>query len=565
MNSKTAFLLFARKRDMAQELARGLMSALALGAAAQPAMARDVIAAFDYLAYETFDSEGAVAEGAFRNPVIPGFHPDPSIVRVGDDFYAVNSTFTWFPGLPILHSTDLVNWTLIGNAIDRPQQLDFSGLGTNRGLFAPAITHHDGQFWIVNTCIECGGNFVITATDPAGPWSDPAWLDFGGIDPSLFFDADGTAWIVYNDAPPGKPRYEGHRALWLQQFDVSTMQVLPDRTLLVDGGVDLAANPIWAEGPHIYKVGEWYYLLTAEGGTADQHSQTIYRARALKGPYTPGPFNPILTQRDLPAHRPDRVEATGHADIVQLDDGSWWGVFLATRPFAGQSTLMGRETFLLPLTWKDGWPRFLDRQEPVPMMLAKPNLPASPASAWASWRDEFDGALSDEWIGLRTPGKTQPLTLEAGQLRLAAGTAAAGSLGKPAFIGRRLRHHQAEFTTRLDFTPERGGDFAGLLAFMDEHHFLAAGKERGQVVVRLRTAADQGISGVIVAQQPLGAEGPIELKLALDGGAARVFWRASSADAWLPVGEAINVEPLASVHAGLFTGLVVGPYAYSPG
>jgi alpha-N-arabinofuranosidase len=541
------------------------LGALALALVAGQAQAKAPVASFDYLAYEATGGEAPAPEGSFRNPVLPGFHPDPSIVRVGDAFYAVTSTFSYFPGLPILRSTDLVNWTLIGNAIDRPDQLDFSGLGTNRGLFAPAITHHDGKFWIVNTCIECGGNFVITATDPAGPWSDPNWLDFGGIDPSLHFEPDGTAWIVYNDAPPGPPRYEGHRALWLQQFDPATMQVMPGRTLLVDGGVDPSTNPIWAEGPHIYKIGDWYYLLTAEGGTADQHSQTIYRSKALKGPYKPGPFNPILTQRDLPAGRPDRVEATGHADIVQLDDGSWWGVFLATRPFAGQSTLMGRETFLLPLRWKDGWPRFLDRQEAVPLVLKKPKLPASPAPAWQAWREEFDGALSDEWIGIRNPSTAAPIAAEGGALRVTAGAAAAGSLGKPAFVGRRLRHHQVEFVTALDFTPERSGDFAGLLAFMDETHFLAAGKERGRIVVRLRTAADQGNSGMIVAEAPLTTDGAIELKLALDGGTARVFWRAKGAETWQPVGEAINVEPLASVYAGLFTGLVVGPYAFSPG
>jgi xylan 1,4-beta-xylosidase len=541
------------------------LGALALALIGGQAQANAPVASFDYLAYEATGGEAPAPDGSFRNPVLPGFHPDPSIVRVGDAFYAVTSTFSYFPGLPILRSTDLVNWTLIGNAIDRPEQLDFSGLGTNRGLFAPAITHHDGKFWIVNTCIECGGNFVITATDPAGPWSDPAWLDFGGIDPSLTFEPDGTAWIVYNDAPPGTPRYEGHRALWLQQFDPATMQVMPGRTLLVDGGVDPSTNPIWAEGPHIYKIGDWYYLLTAEGGTADQHSQTIYRSKSLKGPYKPGPFNPILTQRDLPAGRPDRIEATGHADIVQLDDGSWWGVFLATRPFAGQSTLMGRETFLLPLHWKDGWPRFLDRQEAVPMVLNKPKLPASPAAAWETWREEFDGALSDEWIGIRNPSPKVRIAAEGGALRVPAGAAPAGSLGKPAFVGRRLRHHKAEFVTALDFTPERGGDFAGLLAFMDETHFLAAGKERGRIVVRLRAAPEQGNSGVIVAEAPLTTDGAIELKLALDGGAARAFWRAQGAAAWQPVGDAINVEPLASVYAGLFTGMVVGPYAFSPG
>ncbi|GIX20457.1 MAG: glycoside hydrolase 43 family protein [Erythrobacter sp.] len=540
------------------------VAAAALGLASA-ASAGGPVARFDYLAYESREPAQPLPEGTYRNPVIPGFHPDPSIVRVGKDFYAVTSTFSWFPGLPILHSTDLVNWRVIGNAIDRPGQLDFSGLGTNRGLFAPAITHHQGRFWIVNTCIDCGGNFVITADDPAGPWSDPRWLDFGGIDPSLFFDEDGSAWIVYNDAPPGPPRYEGHRALWLQRFDPKAMQVLPERTLLVDGGVDPEERPIWAEGPHIYKVGGWYYLLAAEGGTADQHSQTIYRAPKITGPYVPGPFNPILTQRDLPPNRPDRIEATGHADIVELDDGTWWGLFLATRPFAGQSTLMGRETFLLPLRWKDGWPRFLDRGEPVPLVLGRPRLPQSAPSAWDSWREEFDGPLGPEWIGLRTPGPRALIATDDGALRVAAGSAAAGSLGKPAFIGRRLRHHRAAFVTRFAFAPERRGDFAGLLAFMDEHHFLAAGKEGARLVVRLRKAAGESAQGEIIAQAPLTTPGPIELRLELDGGTARVLWRADASAAWQALGGPIDVEPLASVHAGLFTGLVVGPYAHASG
>jgi xylan 1,4-beta-xylosidase len=540
-----------------------LAGALALAGWAEGAAARDVVARFDWLAYEAAAEEAAA--GHYRNPVIPGFHPDPSILRVGRDFYAVTSTFSWYPGLPILHSTDLVNWRIIGNAIGRPGMVDFSGIGTNRGLFAPAITHQDGRFWIVNTCIECGGNFVITAEDPAGPWSDPVWLDFGGIDPSLFFAEDGTAWIVYNDAPPGPPEYEGHRALWLQQFDPVAMKMLPKRILLRDKGVDPATKPVWAEGPHIYKVGDWYYLLTAEGGTADQHSQAIYRSRALQGPYEPGPNNPILTQRDLPADRPDRIEATGHADLVQLEDGSWWGVFLATRPFARQSTLLGRETFLLPVTWKDGWPRFLEKGAPVPLMPPAPKLPASSGAAWDNWREEFASPLSNEWLALRTPGAAAQWAVRGGALEVIAGPAAPGGMARPAFTGRRLRHHKALFTTRLAFAPERRGDFAGLLAFMDETHFLAAGKEQGRIVVRLRTSAGDWTGGKEVASAPLEGDGPVDLKLALDGGTAAVFVRHEGSAAWRQVGGPINVEPLASVHAGLFTGLVVGPYAYSPG
>ncbi len=541
--------------QIARYVAAVLCAAMTVPAQAAPT------AMFDYVEYRALGEVPAVGPNQFRNPILPGFQPDPSIVKVGSDFYLVNSTFAWFPGLPVYHSTDLVNWTLVGHAVERPGDFDFSGLGTNRGLFAPAITHHDGRFWIVNTCIDCGGNFVMTADKAEGPWSKPAWLDFGGIDPSLFFDHDGSGWIVYNDAPPGEPQYEGHRALWLQRFDPQAMRVLPGRTLLVNGGVDLAAKPVWAEGPHIYKVGEWYYLMAAEGGTAERHSQTIYRSRAVTGPYEPGPVNPILTQRDLDPSRPDRVEATGHADLVQLDDGTWWGVFLGTRPFAGQSTLMGRETFLLPVRWVDGWPRFLDPGAPVPLTAAVPELPASPETDWRQWRDEFDGPLSPEWIAPRTPGAVQRVVREKGALELIPVADTAGGLGKPAFIGRRLRHHHAEFVTRVKFMPEREGDFAGLLAFMDESHFIAAGIESGKLTVRRRTSAAQEERGAVIAQAGRISEGPIDLRMTLDGGRADFAWRSVGESRWRPLADGVDVEPLASVHAGLFTGLVVGPYA----
>src|SRR5687767_10865234 len=371
--------------------------------------------------------EGAEAPppppGSHRNPVLPRFQPDPSIVRVGDDFYLVNSTFAWFPGIPVYHSRDLVNWRLIGHAIDRPGMLDFAGLSIdNDAVYAPAIEWHAGKFYIFNTCVRCGGevggNYYVTAENPAGPWSDPVPLDFDGIDPSLFVDEDGRAWLINNGPPIGTPRYDGHRAIWIQQFDRAAGQLVGPRKLLVDGGVNPADKPIWAEGPHIYKVGGWYYLMAAEGGTADRHSQTIYRSRRPDGPYVAGPANPILTQRDLPPGRPDRVEATGHADLVRLDDGTWWGVFLATRPFAGQSTLLGRETWLLPVEWADGWPRFLDPGEPVPMVVRRPNLPASPPANWSRWTDQFH-VLSAEWLRMRNPTSERWLALDGG-LRLTA-------------------------------------------------------------------------------------------------------------------------------------------------
>lgn len=543
-------------------ISRGI-GALALALTGTASLAAGPAARFDFVEYRALDSAPATPPGSYRNPVLPGFQPDPSIVKVGSEFYLVTSTFSWFPGLPIYHSTDLVNWRLVGNAIDRPGQMDFSRLGTNRGLFAPTIEHHGGRFWIVNTCIECGGNYVITADRPEGPWSDPVWLGFGGIDPSLVFGTDGRAWIVSNDAPPGEPLYEGHRAIWLQEFDPAAMRMKPGRTLLVNGGLDIKDKPVWAEGPHIYKVGEWFYLTAAEGGTAERHSQTIYRSRSIEGPYEPGPANPILTQRDLPADRPDRVEATGHADMVRLDDGSWWGVFLATRPFAGQSTLMGRETFLLPVRWVDGWPRFLEPGQAMPAVVGEPALPPSPATDWRHWRDDFTAPLSGEWIGIRTPGARQQVALdrEGGALVLMPGADGAGGLGKPAFIGRRLRHHAAEYVTRLAFAPAREGDFAGLLAFMDEGHFVTLGIEGAEIVLRRRAHPGEDERGLALARIARPGARAVELRLRFEGGVARASAREAGSAAWRAVGGAIDVEPLASVHAGLFTGLVVGPYA----
>ncbi|HEY7808369.1 MAG TPA: glycoside hydrolase family 43 protein [Croceibacterium sp.] len=503
--------------------------------------------------------------GSYRNPILPGFQPDPSIVRVGADFYLVNSTFAWFPGIPVYHSRDLVHWRQIGNAIDRPGMLDFRGLGIERGVFAPAISWHDGTFYILNTCVDCGGNFLITARNPAGPWSNPVWLKFDGIDCSLFVDDDGTAWIVNNGEPPERPRYDGHRALWIQQFDLKTLKLFGPRKVLVDGGVHPQDKPVWAEGPHMFKRDGWYYLMAAEGGTAENHSETIYRSRRPDGPYVPGPVNPILTQRDLPSARPNRVEATGHAQLVHLPDGTWWGVFLATRPFAGQSTLLGRETWLLPVSWKDGWPLFLPADVPVPLVAKTPALPASRGSQWDRWTDDFiERALSPEWLRLRNPPPVRDYALHDGDLVLFPGHEPAGSLGTPTFYGRRLRHPTATISTTVRFAPEHPGDFAGLLAFMDEAHFLAFGVEGDHsvrtIVARLRTDPKQDQRGTIVASAPLTAAGPVELRIAIDRGRADLSWRAPG-KAWHRLAADVDVEPLASVHAGLFTGLVIGPYA----
>src|SRR5260221_1560420 len=214
------------------------IAALALLVASPVAsFAKQARAKFDWFEYQGDDGLPKPGQGEYANPVLQGFYPDPSIVRVGSDYYLVNSTFAWFPGMPIFHSRDLVHWTQIGNAIDRPTQLNFGKLNMWQGLYAPDISFHGGKFYILNTCVGCGGNFVITATRPEGPLSDAPWLPrVSGIDTSLFFDGDGSAWIVHNGPPPEKPRYEGHTAIWLQQFDPKTLKTFGKPQVLVDQG-----------------------------------------------------------------------------------------------------------------------------------------------------------------------------------------------------------------------------------------------------------------------------------------------------------------------------------------
>ena len=401
---------------VARLLTVGLVALLAAcggdGTGKEAAAAAAAPAYFDWYEYTGRDAafEAPLPDGSYRNPILAGFHSDPSVVAARDRFYMVHSTFTFFPGIPVFESEDLVHWKQVGNAIHRPEQLDFDGLGVSRGVFAPSIEYHDGTFYVVNTSVDAGGNFIVTATDPAGPWSDPFWLPgIGGIDPSLFFDDDGKAYILNTAEPEVPVRYDGHRAIWLQEIDIATKQPFGPRKVLIDGGVKPEQNPIWIEGPHLYKVDGWYYLNNAEGGTSVNHSQVILRSRDVWGPYQPYEHNPILTQRDLDPERPLPVTNAGHADLVKGPDGSWWAVFLASRNYGIDHYNTGRETFLLPVTWKDGWPTILPQGEKIPYVLAGPSFMRRPAEQAPmtgnfTWRDEFDAPqLQPGWMMVRVP------------------------------------------------------------------------------------------------------------------------------------------------------------------
>jgi alpha-N-arabinofuranosidase len=546
-------------------LIRTMLAALALAAPAQALEAR-----FDGFAYRGLDPQPAVSAGQYRNPTLAGFYPDPTITRVGADYYFAASTFAYFPGLPIFTSRDLVHWRQVGNAIDRPGQLDFTGLGLSRGVFAPDLTWRDGTFYLLNTCVDCGGNYLLTARDAAGPWSDPIWIrEVDGIDPSFFFDDDGRTYLLNNGPPEGTPLYDGHRAIWMQEFDLKAMTPVGPRRVLVNGGVDLSKKPVWIEGPHIYKKDGWYVLSCAEGGTSVNHSQVALRSRNVWGPYVPFAGNPILTQRDLPADRPDPITSAGHADLVEGLDGGWWATFLATRPYRDDFYNTGRETFLLPVTWTDGWPSLLPAGTPIPQVHAAPQAPAGPQlaaqSAADAWRETFDGPLGPAWMTLRTP-KTRWSRIEGGALVLQARSVALGSLGQPSYWGRRQQHLSAQATTRVAFRPAGDGDRAGLAALQSEDFFylLSVGREGGGRVVRLerRAGRTDPPHGTVLARAPLPDDGPVELRITARRDRYD-FAYAVTPGRWTPLLEGADGTLLSTHTAGGFVGVTFGLYAFS--
>ncbi|MDI1364536.1 MAG: glycoside hydrolase family 43 protein [bacterium] len=549
------------------------LTATAAHAAPAPKPGTAEFSHFVYQGRDPVDEQVKAAPDQYRNPILQGFYPDPSITRVGGDYYLVNSTFAWFPGLPVWHSTDLVHWEQIGNAIDRPGMLDFGHLGLSRAVFAPAIEEHDGTFYILNTCVDCQGNFLITAKDPKGPWSDPVWLpQVGGIDASLFFDDDGRAWIVNNDDPPEPAEYPGHRAIWIQEYDSKTQTTIGPRSVLLDKGVDPSTKPIWPEGPHILKKDGWYYLTAAEGGTAEGHSQVVLRAKTVLGPYVPYKDNPILTQRGLPKDRLLPITSAGHADLVDTPDGQWWATFLAVRPYGDDLYNTGRETFLLPVDWKDGWPVILETGRTIPYVATAPNLPASkplppPTSGAFTAAETFKGPdLPLNWMTMRIPTERW-WSVKAGVLTLTARPDKLGGHSQPSFWARRQQHINASAQVTVRAALKADGDKAGLAVLQNDdfYYFLGAVQSGGKPVLRLerRAGPTDPVDGVVVAQAPLALkpDQAIDLKITARGGGYD-FAYALKPGVWTTLKAGEDGTMLSTKKAGGFVGAMFGVYAH---
>jgi len=478
-------------------------------------------------------------EITYNNPVIPGFYSDPSICRVGEDYYLVTSTFEYFPGVPVFHSKDLVHWEQIGHCIDRVEQLPD---GIN--IFAATIRYHEGTFYMITTNVVNGGNFFVTATDPAGPWSDPVWVDIPGIDPDLFFDDDGKIYVISSP-------------FILYEIDITT------------GDLHTGGRRIWygtggryAEGPHLYKKDGFYYLMAAEGGTEEAHSETIARSNTIWGPYTENPANPILAHANA-AGQEKRIQGVGHADLIQAHNGSWWIVFHGYRKVVSYPAhhILGRETCLAPVTWpKNGWP-VVNGNGTVSVNMTCPTLPLKPFPP-PEPREEFDStSLGFEWNFIGVPGEASPFyKLGGGVLKLQGLSLRIGDEGTPAFIGRRLQQMDFIATTRIDFNPKNSNEEAGLILLNNGQHFDILVRRSGKK--RVVFARLQFGSVVYRSEEAVLEAGPVTLRVKGEGGTFSFSW--AQGGELHPI-QNVDARYLSSETVGWFTGVYVGLYSTGNG
>jgi xylan 1,4-beta-xylosidase len=527
------------------------------------------------LCYSLSGINAAAQNITLVNPILSGFYPDPSIVQVSSDYYLINSTFSYFPGIPVFHSKDLKNWKQIGNVIDRTSQLDFMGERMTRGLFAPAISYYNGTYYVTCTDIDHDGNFVVTAKNPAGPWSNPVKIQqVRGIDPSLFFDDNnGKGYIVYNsDAPDNKPLYSGHRTIRIYEFDPVTLKVIGEEKQLVNGGVDIGKKPVWIEGPHIMKRSSWYYLYAAEGGTSVNHSEVVFRSKAVWGPYIPYEKNPVLTQRELPADRKNPITSTGHAQFVDGPDGKTYAVFLAVRPYEGDHYNTGRETFIAPVEWREEWPVINPGKEEVqynyPVNFKEVKQKGTlPQSGNFSYTLEFKKQLDPSLLFMRKPDSAAfSLSKKAG-LTLKLKPETIMDLGSPSFVGKRQQHLYNTLETVMNFTPATANEKAGLAVFQSESNFYFVAKSisNGKDVVQLFKGKPKEKVMEMITEIPLQTtSSKLYLKINAEGDNYSFYYSADGEN-WSLLKDKADAKFVSTKTAGGFVGCIYGMYATSSG
>lgn len=500
----------------------------------------------------------------FQNPILSGFYPDPSFCRVGNDYYLVTSSFVYYPGLPIFHSKDLVHWEQIGHGIHRPEQLDYKNCETSLGLWAPSIRYHNGTFYIINTFVSEGrearrDNYIITAKNPSGPWSNPVFVkNADGIDSSLFFDENGSMWYVGNYICE-EALYEGHHGIYLNELDPDTFQFKGPRYILWDG---VASKSKWIEAPHIYKKDGYYYLMVAEGGTFTNHSVMMARSKTITGDYEICPRNPIVTHR----HRPllNEISVVGHADILETQNGEWWMVLLGVRPYEGFYYNLGRETFLIPIIWsEDGWPLVDNENGLVNSTERFPDLPET-YYPMPSPNDNFEtDQLALIWNTIHPAiNKFYSLTKRKGFLRIYLQKEVLQEICTPAFIGRRQQHKCFHARTVLDFTPKTETEEAGIALIQDNrYNYIYVKTKKGDSYFLQLYQTKNGIRSLITE---LLIENTDVIYLSVQGNITSYsFYFGYSDQEYILFKNHITASLLSSTENNGFTGAYIGMYASS--
>ena len=531
-----------------------------------------------------------------QNPILPGFFPDPSICRVGDDYYLANSTFEWFPGVPLHHSRDLVNWRLIGHALTRSSQLDLRGIADSAGVWAPSLSHADGQFWLIYTNLRNTGMgrpfkdigiYLTTATDIHGPWSDPVVLNSIGFDPSLFHDDDGRKWLVNMiwDFRKGRYRFAG---IVVQEYDHKLGRLVGPMTKILE------KNKILTEGPNIYKHDGWYYLMLAEGGTGWTHGISMARAKKITGPYELDPQASVLTSRDDASLT---LQKAGHGEIVQTQSGEWYLAHLASRPLitgapfnagspdksdvaiahAGHRCILGRETCLQKVEWRDGWLRLttggtkpqMEIPAPIGTPVSDPACSSNSSQRAGSetgvpTRDDFNSEKLDaRWSSLRVPMEESwcSLTARPGWLRLR-GRDSQHSLFDQSLVARRLQHFHVTVETCLEFAPELYTHSAGLICYYDTrtHFYLRISHDEQLGKILGITLTDDTVYDELADSQiAINDWQKVFLRAEIDH--ARLQFSASpDGKSWREIGPVLDASKLSDDYGGAlhFTGAMVG-------
>lgn len=496
------------------------------------------------------------------NPILRGFNPDPSFLRVGDDYYIATSTFEWFPGIQIHHSKDLIHWRVLAQPLNRTSQLNMLGNGNSDGIWAPCLTYDNGVFYLIYTDVKSHKgafkdthNYLVTATDIRGPWSEPIYLNSSGFDPSLFHDDDGRKWLVNMlwDFRKGKNKFGG---IVIQEYSAAENRLVGPITNIFRG-----TEIGFTEGPHLYKRNGYYYLMTAEGGTRYQHAVSMARSVSLLGPYEVDPLNPMLTS----SGNPDLIlQKAGHASLVETQTGEWYLAHLCGRPTAGEYCTLGRETALQRCFWdENGWLR-LDGGGNSPSVEVKaPSLPVHPFEAEPE-KDDFDEPeLRAQWNTLRLPPDSSWLSLSErkGHLRIK-GRESLSSWHRHSLVARRQQAFHIEAETVIEFEPANFQQMAGLILYYDTEDYVYLRithlEEKGRVLGIIQSVQGK-YDELLAADLPLPDSGPIRLKAVVNREHLQFSYAAAGSD-WQPVGEEINVLHLSDEGSTAlrFTGTFVG-------